>query len=258
MGAPTGVEPVPGAVRRLAAGGRVVPVWTNDHGGVTFRLDPQVEVERVDPDGPPEAEGAADVRFCKWQPLSSPVDLAGEAARMRWAAPFLTVPSVLDVASDAAGRWLLTAALPGETAVSDRWRAAPATAVPALGRGLRQLHDALPAAACPFDWSVPHRLARAVRDTRHLREPPPVDRLVVCHGDACSPNTLLHPDGTVAGHVDLPALGVADRWADLAVATLATTWNYGPGWEGPLLAAYGLAEDPGRTAYYRALWDVGP
>jgi len=198
------------------------------------------------------------VRFCKWQPLSSPVDLVGEAARMRWARPFLTVPLVLDVSADADGRWLLTAGLPGETAVAERWRASPEVAVPALGRGLRQLHDALPLAGCPFDWSVPHRLARAVGDARSLRDPPPVDRLVVCHGDACSPNTLLAPDGTVAGHVDLATLGVADRWADLAVATLATTWNYGPGWERPLLAAYGVEEDSARTAYYRALWHVGP
>jgi kanamycin kinase len=58
--------------------------------------------------------------------------------------------------------------------------------------------------------------------------------------------------------VDLATLGVADRWADLAVATLATTWNYGPGWEDPLLAAYGVERDPPRTGYYRALWDVGP
>lgn len=33
------------------------------------------------------------------------------------------------------------------------------------------------------------------------------------------------------------ALGVADRWADLAVATWSTTWNYGPGWEEPVLDA---------------------
>ena len=91
-----------------------------------------------------------------------------------------------------------------------------------------------------------------------LAEPPAIDRLVVCHGDACSPNTLLAPDGHLAGHVDLGSLGVADRWADLAVATWATEWNYGVGWEGPLLEAYGVASDPARTSYYRLLWDLGP
>jgi kanamycin kinase len=54
------------------------------------------------------------------------------------------------------------------------------------------------------------------------------------------------------------ALGVADRWADLAVATWSTRWNYGDGWERPLLDAYGVDPDPDRTAYYRLLWDLGP
>lgn len=58
--------------------------------------------------------------------------------------------------------------------------------------------------------------------------------------------------------MDLGSLGVADRWADLAVATWATQWNYGPGWERPLLDAYGIAPDPGRIRYYRLLWDLGP
>lgn len=87
---------------------------------------------------------------------------------------------------------------------------------------------------------------------------PPVDRLVVCHGDACAPNTLLAGDGSWCGVVDLAALGAADRWADLAVATWSTRWNYGPGWEGLLLDAYGIAPDAERTAYYRLLWDVSP
>ncbi len=38
--------------------------------------------------------------------------------------------------------------------------------------------------------------------------------------------------------MDLGCLGVADRWADLAVATWSTTWNYGTGWERGLLYAY--------------------
>jgi kanamycin kinase len=42
------------------------------------------------------------------------------------------------------------------------------------------------------------------------------------------------------------------------VATWSTQWNYGPGWEDTLLAAYGVEADPGRTRYYRLLWDLGP
>jgi kanamycin kinase len=124
---------------------------------------------------------------------------------------------------------------------------------------LRYLHDTLPVAQCPFDWSVPYRLRRAVGDTAALLDPPPVDRLVVCHGDACSPNTLLaEGSGEAVAHVDLGALGVGDRWADLAVATMSLGWNYGPGWEESFLTAYGVGPDPVRSAYYRALWNVGP
>lgn len=85
-----------------------------------------------------------------------------------------------------------------------------------------------------------------------------MDRAVVCHGDPCAPNTLLTDDGAWSGHVDMGSLGVADRWADLAVATWSTRWNYGDGWERPLLDAYGVEPDPERTAYYRLLRDLGP
>ena len=49
-----------------------------------------------------------------------------------------------------------------------------------------------------------------------------------------------------------------DRWADLAVATWSVDWNYGPGFDGVLLDAYGIAPDQERTRYYRLLWDLGP
>lgn len=156
----------------------------------------------------------------------------------------------------------------------------PRRTVRLLGEALRALHDALPVESCPFTWSADERLARAragatarLADPRswdgshqHLSvdealalvaEPPPIDELVVCHGDACSPNTLIDSEGRFAGHVDLGYLGTADRWADLAIATWATTWNYGAGWEGELLAGYGIKADEERTKYYRLLWNLG-
>ena len=233
---------VPQAVRGLAGGDAVRPVWLNELGGLTC-----------------EVTGPAGRRFVKWAPHVPGLDLAAEAVRLTWAAAHITVPRVLDQGADDDGAWLVTAALPGETAVSPRRVADPATTVPALGRALRALHDALPVDACPFTWSVAERVAESPRDDAvALLDHPPVDRLVVCHGDACAPNTLLGDDGTPTGYVDLGALGVADRWADIAVATWSTGWNYGPGWEPALLAAYGVADDPVRTDYYRRLWDAGP
>ncbi|KJE24352.1 aminoglycoside phosphotransferase [Frankia torreyi] len=241
---------IPAAVVAVAAGVEVRPVWRNAFGGLTFEL-----------------VGAPERRFLKWAPAGSGRDLAAEAVRLAWAAPFTAVPTVLDQGGDGAGSWLLTAGLPGRNAVEARWLADPGRAVRAVGVGLRALHDALPVAGCPFSWSVSDRRAAAAavattpaqrRLVDDLGDPPPPDLLVVCHGDACVPNTLLTDDGTCSGHVDLGALGVADRWADLAVATWSTVWNYGPGWETVLLDAYGVAPDDDRTAYYRRLWRLGP
>jgi len=115
-------------------------------------------------------------------------DFAGEARRLRWASRYLPVPQV-------------------------------------LGLGVEK-DCALPVRSCPFDWSAPSRLARLSpgsgrypqADARaRLAKPPPVDRLVVCHDDACSPNTLIDDDGRCCGHLDFGDLGVAA--ADLAVAS---------------------------------------
>ena len=242
--APDGPVAVPAALVGLADGESAEAVWVNELGGVTFAL--------------PRSR-----RYVKWQPAGTALDLAEEAARLAWAGRFTPVPLVLETGADDEGEWLVTQALDGRSAVDPVWLASPSVAVRAIGQGLRALHDALPVDGCPFDWGVAERLAHGEAagwgsaDSRAaLGEPPPVDRLVVCHGDACAPNTLLGDDGRWAGHVDLGRLGVADRWADLAVATWSTGWNYGPGWEGALLEAYGVEPDDERAAFYRALWDA--
>ncbi|WP_420450186.1 phosphotransferase [Ilumatobacter sp.] len=242
-------------------------VWENELGGLTF-----------------EIVGAG--RFLKWAPPGSTLPpgsalwLLEEAERLRWTRPHTPVPEVLDAGTaDDGSTWLLTAALDGTTAVAERWKASPRVAVRAIGEGLRAFHESLPVARCPFTWTAEERLgrARARADAglvdpahwhpshRHLTvdeamaivaEPPPVDRLVVCHADSCAPNTLIGEDGRWSGHVDLGRMGIGDRWADLAVATWSTGWNYGPGWEDELLAAYGIGPDPDRTRHYRLLWDL--
>ncbi|GAA3923244.1 kanamycin kinase [Microbacterium invictum] len=49
---------------------------------------------------------------------------------------------------------------------------------------------------------------------------------------------------------------MGDRWADIAVASMSTQWNYGPGWEDALIEAYGVEPDGERLAYYRDLWNA--
>ena len=231
---------IPPVVGAAAQGRPVRLVWRNELGGLTFRIG----------DGPGS-------QFVKWSPPASGLDLAPEAARLAWAARFTPVPEVVDAGADESGWWLVTTGLPGESAVADRWRAEPATAVLAIGEGLRAMHDALPVDRCPFSWSVDDRLAKGLVP-RPDEDPPSVDRLVVCHGDPCAPNTLIGDDGRWSGHVDFGDMAVADRWADLAVATWSTEWNYGPRWEQALLDAYGIGPDPERTRYYRLLWGPGP
>lgn len=260
-GPPAGETVVPEAVAEWAAGRPVEAIWVNQLGGTTFRVG-----------GPPH-------EYVKWAPDGSGLDLSAERDRLIWAGAHARVPKVLGHGTGADGAWLATAGIDGESAVSSRWKTAPETAVTAIGRGLRMLHDDLPVADCPFDWSLEVRLAAARDKTEagrqdpdswhevhhhlsveeamdRLAAPPEIDRLVVCHGDACAPNTLIGADGTCVGHVDLGALGVADRWADIAIATWSTEWNYGPGWEATLLDAYGIDPDPERTAWYRLLWDL--
>ncbi|RKR76115.1 kanamycin kinase [Frondihabitans australicus] len=231
----------PPRVAELAGADTVTPVWRNEVGGLTFQLG----------EGPTR-------RFAKWAPHGRGLNLVAEEARLRWAVDYVTVPRVLASGRDDDAGWLVTQGLAGTSAVVPRWQSDPATAVTACGRALRAFHDALPVDDCPFDWSVSARLAAS--DKARAQEPtlppvPPIDRLVVCHGDPCVPNTLLADDGTWSGHVDLDALGVADRWADVAVATMSLEWNYGPGWDGAFLDAYGIAPDVERTDFYRALWN---
>lgn len=260
---PTEPVDVPEIVTKLADGAALTPVWRNELGGLTFRAD----------------GGPHGTRYIKWVLAGTPeIDLPAEAARLAWAGSWAAVPKVLEHGADQREQWLVTAEVPGSSAVLPRWTAEPATAAAAIGRGLRLLHDGLPVDDCPFDWGVPRRLVRADQrladgegpaewspEHQHLDpadararigDPPPVDRSVVCHGDACVPNTLLHEDGSFAAHVDLGSLGVADRWADLAVAAWSTEWDYGPGFDEVLYRAYGVAPDPERIAYYRLLWDL--
>ena len=240
MSIPVDVVDVPERVRSLARGAGLAPVWRNDYGGVTFRTD--------------------DGRYIKHGPRNAESSLADETVRLEWAGRFIHVPHVLEAGYDDAFEWLATRAIAGESAVAPRWIAQPDVAVRAVGEGLRAMHDALPADECPFEWSVPSRIENAVRRgirvPDHLHEPPPIDLLVVCHADACCPNTLLGDDGRWLAHVDLGQLGTGDRWADIAVASMSTEWNYGPGWEDALIEAYGIDPDRERLSYYRELWNA--
>ena len=58
-------------------------------------------------------------------------------------------------------------------------------------------------------------------------------------------------------HVNLARLGVADRWADLAVMSMTLGWNFGDIDQSVFWDPYGTEPDPVRIDYYRRLWDAG-
>lgn len=222
-----------------------------------------------------------EIRYLKVARLGKEVGLLAERDRMAWAASRLPVPQLLAYGSEGGYEWLLTRGLPGVTAIDAAWLAAPARLVPLLAEGLRRVH-ALPIHDCPFDCRVAtvvqevwdrmqrshtdntnkfhtdvdvSRLASSLSHIERLR--PEHEDLVVCHGDYCLPNVLIS-ENRVAGYIDLGDLGVADRWADLTMATWSVTYNLGPGWEDIFLARYGVARDDRKMDFYRLLSDLLP
>lgn len=227
-GPPPAGTTVPGLITRWAdQHGRSVAelVWRNELGGITARL---------------VADDAKDL-FAKW----SPVDLLPEAERMSWLSSRHPSPRMFDYV-DEDDQWLIVSgALPGSSAVAGRWTAEPDRAAAAIGHGYAVLHSLDPSDSMfgPVDW---------------VGDETDVDRLVIAHGDACAPNTIIGDDGRFVGHVDLGSLGVADRWADLAIASWSIDWDYGPGHQQAFWDAYGIEPDGARIAHYRDLWGPAP
>jgi aminoglycoside phosphotransferase len=143
---------------------------------------------------------------------------------------YTPVPRLLGQGRDAEGGWIVTSPVAGTMAVTRRCRADPRTAVTAIEVGLRAMHEALPVSQCPTSWSAGDRLAdarrRAARGQVNLAdwheefrgmgvaaaleqvaEVPPIDRLVVCHGDSCAPNTLIGDDLELRPRLGDPAAG---------------------------------------------------
>jgi aminoglycoside phosphotransferase len=254
---------LPAPIDQHVSGWQAALVWESEPGACTWLMT-----------GP-----AGEQLYLKTRSADAAVPLRAEAARLRWAhGAGLPVPAVLAHCRSRDREWLLTWPLPGRTAIDDDLEADPGWLVGVLADGLRWFHD-VQAARCPFRFQVRDALERVAgrvaaglvrRDDMHPeharltpaaalaeleRLRPAREDLVVCHGDYCLPNVLIS-DGRVSGFLDLGELGVADRWWDLAAATWSVTWNLGPGWEDAFLAAYGVARDERRIAFYRLLYDM--
>ena len=221
---------VPARVIELAAGRPIELVWRNQLGGLTFRLGNS---------------------YVKYNDRSSGIDLDRERARLEWIAGRPRAPRVISFGSDHDAQWMVTEALPGEHAVGDTWRARRSEAIRAIASGLRAMH-AVPIDDFPSEWIAASWVGRTPAS---LGPRPSIDGPVLVHGDACAPNTLITQAGEWAGNVDFGDLGVGDRWADLAVASMSLDWNFGEGHQTEFFDAYGIEPDLERIEYYRELWD---
>ncbi|MEU7138572.1 phosphotransferase [Nocardia sp. NPDC046473] len=141
-----------------------------------------------------------------------------------------------------------------------------------MGELLRKLHR-IPVAECPFDGRLDVVLPQARRQVieglvdlddfeeenrdlgpgnvlaQLLAERPDDEDLVVAHGDFTPPNVL---EGAIL--LDVGALGVADRYRDLALAVRDLRDDFGEDEVTAFFTAYGLTEpDHRRLEYYRLL-----
>lgn len=253
---------VPAGLADAVRGYRWARDGVGESGGAVYRLTGQA--------------GAPDL-FLKQGEGAVADDIVAEMVRLRWLGAYLPVPDLVGFAAMPEAAWLLTTALPGETAwqLLDRVPAQRGATVDALARFLRRLH-AIPVAACPFDAGHRYRMheARARIDAGLVDEEdfddartgwsaqqvwdalgtylPPVVDAVVTHGDFSLDNLLMQ-DGEVVGCIDLGRVGVADRYQDLAILANCLG-EFDAALVARMFAGYGIAvPDPDRMAFHLML-----
>ncbi|WP_073739280.1 APH(3'') family aminoglycoside O-phosphotransferase [Streptomyces sp. CB02488] len=223
-------------------------------------------------------------RYAKCVPAAAAAELEAERDRAVWlSGQGVPGPRVLDWRSGDDGACLVTRAVSGipadQVPAEDLW-----TAWEHIADAVRRLHEA-PVSQCPFRRSLdttvalagdvvardavspeflpvdqrqtptPELLDRLTRQVSRRREQEAADT-VVCHGDLCLPNIILDPQTLeVSGFIDLGRLGLADRYADLALllANARETWTdeeQARAADTALAARYGIALDHDRLRFY--------
>ena len=233
---------------------------------------------------------ATSTLYLKYAPIpdssDSGVSPLAEAQRLEWLlANDVPCPEIVDYGTLDEHEYIVTAAAPGLPASHDWPPDARLSVVDAVADFATGLHR-LPIAECPFDrrlkvtvplaqeiaglgevdlagldkkrrgWTVTRLVTELLATARQVgREEP-----VVCHGDYCLPNVLVDPDTwAVTAIVDVGRLGVADRYADLALMTRSlssATLNpqFGPQYSDRFMYRYGeLPADSQRLELYRLL-----
>ncbi|MCZ1011781.1 APH(3'') family aminoglycoside O-phosphotransferase [Streptomyces lydicus] len=223
-------------------------------------------------------------RYAKCVPAVDAVGLKAERDRIAWlGGQGIPGPRVLDWHSGSAGACLVTSAVPGVPAdqvsaadLRDAWES--------IADAVLRVHE-VPVGECPFRRGLDamvdaardvvtreavnpeflpveqqrtpaaELLARLVPQIARRRGQEAVDR-VVCHGDLCLPNIILDPQTlNVAGFIDLGRLGLADRYADLALllANARETWpdeEQARAADRAFAERYGITLDHDRLRFY--------
>ena len=244
---------VPDALHVLCAGRRWSPITDGESGAHVFRLEA--------PTGP--------AYFLKQATCGEQTGtLQAEHDRLQWLASRVQVPPLIGFVRDGATSYLLTDALPGESAYHALERAAALgdtekveTLASTLGAWLHTLHQQ-PIDACPFDARFDVRLVEAKRrvaeglvdeddfdaerqgwraaDVVHAIErllPLPFER-VLTHGDFSLDNVFVE-HGQVSGVLDVGRAGVADPYQDLAICW-RDLGEFGAPAQSALLHGYGV------------------
>jgi kanamycin kinase len=261
-GSPTPPEFIPRRVVNRFAGANWIPL-SYEHPSRCWRIETT---------GSPSTSV-----YLKVSAVGVAAGVADERQRLLWAAGKFPVPSLIDAGDDEGMQWMLLGALRGTDGTDQHRLGRPDRLVRMLANALRQLHDV--PATCPFDFRLPMAMAHVETRLRRgqidptefkleyahftpeaavgalRRDLPSVEDPVITHGDYCVPNVIFDGD-CLSGFVDVAALGVADRWRDLAVATWSIEWNIGPGWEDLFLSTYGAERDPARMRFFRLLYEL--
>jgi len=182
--------------------------------------------------------------------LGEGVELRREREVLSWLKGKLPVPEVLGYEENDGRKYLLLSEVFGHTAAEEHCLAGKQAekTVIVLARALRLIHS-IDTSICPFPRNLEVVLCEArdrVRlglvDTDDLepenatRSPNeildelvssrPTEDLVFTHGDYCLPNIILQ-GGALSGFIDLGRAGVADRYADIALAIRSLRHNLG-------------------------------
>jgi len=143
--------------------------------------------------------------------------LSAERDRLAWLSGRLPVPELVGFYQAEGDEWLLTREVPGVPLYDPSVGWEPEHIAAGFGEILREIHS-INATGCPFGENAPGR--------------------VFIHGDYCLPNVLV-VDGRLTGLVDVGRSGLGDPNVDLAAGLWTLHYNFGHGYGGHFLGAYG-------------------